>query len=237
MISPITKSNVAEAVFDKMLSMIATEEWKAGQKIPSENELKECFEVSRNTVRQAIQKLNALGVLEAKQGEGTFVKKIDTSFYINVLVPSAFLGNMDCMKVLEFEKSIQVESVKLVGQRATMEEIEGLKYYIEEMKKQTDPDLFFESDIEYHKYMSKITHNEMFYKSMNIIKDLLHGGLRQVVIKYGSNTSIEFHEKIYNLLKERRTAEAAEQMDIHMGDVVDKLYHVLCEKGEEGEMK
>ncbi len=231
MLEPVSRSNIAETVYNTMLSMIADNTWKEGEKIPSENELKDQFQVSRNTVRQAIHKLSALGIVEAKQGEGTFVKKIDTGFYINILIPSAFINNTsDCMKILEFEKSIQVESVKVATKRATDEEIEGLHGYLEQMKTAKDEASFFDADIEYHIYLSKVTHNEMFYKSMCIIRNLLRSGLLGVVMKYGSGTSIEAHTRVYGFMKTRKAEEAAQEMDRHMGDIVDKLYTVLNEK-------
>lgn len=219
----IKKVNIADIVYENMLEMVAGGSWPEGTKIPSENELKDMFQVSRNTVRQAIQKMSALGILEAKQGEGTYVRKIDTSFYLNILIPTVFLGDESCISILEFEKSIQVESVKLAGKKASLEEIEGLKRYIDLMEKESDPDQFFEYDIEYHKYLSQITHNEMFYKSMSIIKCMLKENLREIVVRYGTKESVSHHTLIYEYLKEGKILEAAELMDEHMQIVLDRL--------------
>lgn len=223
MIDPVKKVNIADVVYENMLEMIAGGNWPEGSKIPSENELKDKFKVSRNTVRQAIQKMNALGILEAKQGEGTYVKKIDTSFYLNILIPTVFLGDESCITILEFEKSIQVESVKLASKRASQEELDGLNWYIDQMELEHSPEQFFEYDIEYHKYLSKITHNEMFHKSMSIIKCMLKENLREVVAQYGTKESITHHKEIYHLLKEGRGVEAASMMDEHMEVVLDRL--------------
>ena len=64
-IKPIKRVNVGEQVLLQLKKMLIDGEWAPGSKIPSENELAELFEVSRITVRQALQKLNAL-----KQGLG-----------------------------------------------------------------------------------------------------------------------------------------------------------------------
>ncbi|MEY8354571.1 FadR/GntR family transcriptional regulator [Lachnospiraceae bacterium 54-53] len=226
MIDAIKKVNVADAVYESMIGLIAGGNWAEGTKIPSENELKGRFKVSRNTVRQAIQKMSALGIIEARQGEGTFVKKIDTSFYLNMLIPTVFLGDSSCITILEFEKSIQVESVKLAGKRASPEEIDGLKQYIQLMGNESDPEQFFEYDIEYHKYLSKITHNEMFYKSMSIIKSMLKENLREVVLRYGTKESIAHHTDIYQKLKSGEIQEATDIMDEHMKVMLDRLINI-----------
>lgn len=227
MIRAVKRMGISDSVYDQMLGMIASGAWSEGSKIPSENELKELFQVSRNTVRQAIQKMSALGIVEAKQGEGTFVRKIDTSFYLNILIPTAFLGNESCIDILEFEKSIQVESVKQAARKATREEIEGLQKYIVQMEQENDPDAFFECDNEYHIYLSKITHNEMFYKSMTLIKEILRGNLREVVVRYGTRESIDYHKKIYQYLIDGDEAHAAQLMDEHMQVILDRLMRIV----------
>ena len=95
MIQPIEKKNVADEVFEKMLNMIIEGDWKKGEMIPSENELREAFSVSRSTVRQAVQRLSALGIVRSRQGKGTYVEQVDTSFYLNLLIPSLMLSGGD----------------------------------------------------------------------------------------------------------------------------------------------
>lgn len=215
-ITQIEKVSVAGKVYENMLEMVADGTWPEGTKIPSENELSELFGVSRNTVRQAIQKMNALGILEAKQGRGTFVKKIDTSFCLNSLIPIVYLGVQDREAILEFEKGIQVESVKIAGKKATIEEIDGLAQYIDLMKRNISSDAFYEYDKEFHLYLSKITGNELFVKSMNIFKRMMRKTLVSVVSKYGRSQSIDAHEAIYQKLREGNIEEAAHIMDEHL---------------------
>ena len=126
MIQPIEKKNVADEVFEKMLNMIIEGDWKKGEMIPSENELREAFSVSRSTVRQAVQRLSALGIVRSRQGKGTYVEQVDTSFYLNLLIPSLMLSGGDSISILEFTKSIQVECVRIVSQCASDEEIARL---------------------------------------------------------------------------------------------------------------
>lgn len=221
-ITQIEKVRVAEQVYEHMLEMVADGTWSDGTKIPSENELSEMFGVSRNTVRQVIQKMNALGILEAKQGRGTFVKKIDTSFYLNSLIPTIYLDAQSSVAILEFEKSIQVESVKLAGKKASDEEIYGLVNYVNLMKNAVDSDAFYDYDKEFHLYISKITGNELFVKSMNIFKRMMRKNLVSVVNKYGRSQSINAHEEIYRNLKERNVEEAARIMDEHLQLNIDR---------------
>ncbi len=70
---------LVEKVRKSLEDDIINGKYKVGEKIPSEAGLVEQLQVGRNTVREAIQSLIYMGILEAKQGSGTFVKKKDFS--------------------------------------------------------------------------------------------------------------------------------------------------------------
>ena len=69
----IKKKSTADLVCEKMKSMISNGTWQYYQKIPSESDLAEMFGVNRLTVRIALQRLNALGILDTRVGDGTYV--------------------------------------------------------------------------------------------------------------------------------------------------------------------
>ena len=104
-ISNIEKLNLSDIIASEIKDRIINNIWKVGDKIPSENKLCEEFEVNRLTIRLAINKLNALGVLETKTGEGTYVKKINLYNYINQLIPFIISSN-EINHILEFEKTV-----------------------------------------------------------------------------------------------------------------------------------
>ena len=70
----ITKDNVSDLVFYRLSQYIVSGEWSSGTKIPPEMELADQLGVSRASVRSAIQKLQAFGMVKTQAGEGTFVE-------------------------------------------------------------------------------------------------------------------------------------------------------------------
>ena len=67
MIEPVKRSSIREQVFKQLERQIISGSWLPGTKIPSEHELASMMGVSRVTVREALQKLNTLGLLEARR--------------------------------------------------------------------------------------------------------------------------------------------------------------------------
>jgi len=225
MIKPIEKQNIVDTIYHTMLDMIITGTWKQGTKIPSENELSEAFAVSRDTVRQAINRFSAVGILRSHQGKGTYVQKIDTSFYMNSIIPVVFLGEDDGISVLEFMKAIQVESVRLICQRASDKEIEVLGNYLELMRStdSQDYETYFNHDVGYHRYLVQFTGNHLFEKAVDIAEQLLQVCLKEIVIFHGNEKSIQQHEECFKAIKERKVDKAVNIMVEHYDMLLERM--------------
>jgi len=68
------RSGLVDQVIDQLRQAIADGEWPVGQRIPAEPELVAALGVGRNTVREAVRALSHAGLLEVRQGDGTFVR-------------------------------------------------------------------------------------------------------------------------------------------------------------------
>ncbi len=86
MIKPIKKENTTDMIYSQLLDMIFSGEWKEGYQIPSETELSTQFGVSRGPVREALQRLNAMGVIISQQGRGSFVSASPWPEFFNVFL-------------------------------------------------------------------------------------------------------------------------------------------------------
>ena len=129
----MNKGSVVDEVLEQMMGKIVDGTWSQGDKIPSENELRDMLGVSRDTVRQAIKRMCALGLLESQQGRGTFVQNIDLSLYLTHLIPLVFLSEDDGSNLLQYMQVIQIASAKAAVEKATEEDIQALKNCLNEM--------------------------------------------------------------------------------------------------------
>ena len=103
--------------------------FKVGEKIPSEPDLVKEFSVSRNTIREAIQSLIQAGVLESRQGDGTYVLTNDR-FEANIFTR---LSNSKIQEVHEVRVSLEKEIVKLAAQRRTKDDLIEIKKALDEI--------------------------------------------------------------------------------------------------------
>lgn len=134
--------------------------FKLGEKIPSEPDLVKEFGVSRNTIREAIQSLIQAGVLESRQGDGTYVIAI-SKFEANILNR---LNKSKTSEVHEVRICLEKEIVKLAAQRRSDDDLKNIENALNQ--KNLTKGSFIENseaDLEFHLAIAKASHNSIFY--------------------------------------------------------------------------
>jgi len=226
-IRQIKKNCVSDEVFEQIKENIISGEWKPGDKIPAENELKDMFGISRNSVRTALQKLIALGILSSKQGEGTFVSELSPGIYMNALIPMLMLDNDGILEILEFRKIIEIESIKLATQRATIEEIEELEKLVESMNTMIGDNYhaqtFAAADSYFHEMLVKCARNSVLMKVYMIIKQLLLSNQLEIQRLMGPSLAFKYHPMILDAIKKGNQFTASELMKEHIEDTIEKV--------------
>ena len=213
----IKRKKVANLVFDQLMEEIVKGKWTPGTKIPSENELTKIFGVSRITVREALQRLGTLGLLETHQGEGTYVRQLSAGTFLNSLIPMLVLDPIELKQVMEFRKIIEVETVGLVVERASDEELEKLDEIFQKMKLQrSNAEKFAAEDLNYHIALAELSKNVLLIKVNQIIKDILMTSMADIVRALGSSYGLYYHQKLLEVIKTRDREKAMEVMEEHL---------------------
>lgn len=225
-IKPIRKVQVGEQVFQQLKALLIEGEWKQGDKLPSENELADLFGVSRITVRQALQKLVALGLLETRLGEGSFVKKVEIENCLNDLIPTMYLEDNSIFTVFEFREIIDSESARLAAMRATAEDIEILENIINimlEAQKSDDLQTFAKADLDFHFEIGRMTRNALIIRTNSILQDVLMVSMSEVVKQLGCEAGIYYHRKLLEAIRSHDCGLAMEVMREHIAKNTEKF--------------
>lgn len=117
--SLIPRHSLTERVIDAMRERISDGRWQVGDRIPTEPELVDMLGVGRNTVREATRALVHAGLLEARQGQGTYVRA--TSELAVALRRRATSARM--LEVLEVRRALESEAAGLAAQRRTANDL------------------------------------------------------------------------------------------------------------------
>lgn len=222
------KGKVTSGIVKYLRKNIQEGNWKVGEQIPSENELCATLGVSRVSVRNALQQMIALGILESKHGKGTFLISDDLSvFGDRQKEKSAYFGNAhltEMKQVLEFRALLEPSVCAQVAQNATPELIERLSALLEKMQQSIgESKEFVETDMRFHMEICQVIDNPFLTRTMAGIlqkKEETHHMLNMAVGYYGG---IYYHTLILEALKKHDAKRAKAVMREHIERSIDDL--------------
>lgn len=201
----VNKVNVVDHVYEQMKDKIIKGEWIPNEKIPSENQLCKAFGVSRNTVRSAIQRLKTMGVIESKQGQGTFICDSVDKTFIDSFIPVIHLNNAEMIQMLEFRKTIEYESVKMAARRRDINDLKRIEKALNKMKKNKDDyKKFTMADFQFHLNIVRASKNSIFYRAILRLKDIILIHLEDINKDGQLAQSVKNHRMLYDAIKEKK---------------------------------
>lgn len=218
-IKKIQKVSVGDEVFKQLKQMLIEGTWKPGDKLPSENTLAEMLGVSRITVRQVLHKLNAMGLIETRVGEGSFVRSLNVGESMQALIPTLYLNGAAARDVFEFRELIDVEAARCAARRATTEDIAELQRVMDQMLQYQDrEDLtgFAELDTEFHYLVAKASGNSLMLKTETILRDVIQETMKEIINRMGMESALVYHQAIIKAIQEKDEEKAAATMMRHL---------------------
>ena len=161
----IRKISATEAIVESIKSRIQEGEFGPGNRLPSEQGLLQEYHVSRLTLREALARLSASGIIEVKHGKGAFIKtKISIHALDNVLVPMFLSRDLNRMKDLEEARSlIESEVAAKAAEKRTVNQIKKLEKLFElDLKTVSSPEEYAERDFQFHLALAEVADNQFF---------------------------------------------------------------------------
>ena len=204
---------------------IYSNDFKIGDKLPSERELAHTFGVGRPTVREAILSLEIQGLLNSVQGKGTFICNQIKDNMTKSLSHITNISNIDIIKIVEYREMFEYSTVRLAAKNGTDEEIDVLKEILDGMEIMTDPQDMKKMDSKFHEQISLMSHNEListtFYSMRHFFEESIDASVMRVLLH--DESIVLYHKFIYESIRNRDGNAAYMFMQKHMQKVYDVL--------------
>jgi len=206
------KRSIVQRIIGEFRNALITKALKPGDKLPAEIELAGKFFVSRNAVREAIKMLVALGAVEIKRGDGTYIAKNISCSVIDPLIFDLLLAGGIPEELLELREMLEIGILEIVLKKVTEEDIykmEGAIELLEEdcRKGETDREVLKKHDLDFHYAFAGATHNPLVMKVARTIWEMFKASIEKAVQSRPEDT-VERHKMILEAVKERNMEKA-----------------------------
>ncbi len=223
-LKPIKPKRISDQVFEQIRELIFRGQLKPGEQLMPERELAEAMSVSRTTVRNAINKLVVLGLLEQKQGQGTFVLSPDKRRG-NPLAAAMEATDATLDDLLEVRLGLECNAASLAARRAGVSDIQFLENSIHEMAREVESGrLGTQGDVSFHMAISYATKNPVQIYLMKNFYDFLFVGIKKNLLHlYQDPANLEIilshHQSIFDAIRKKDPQEAFQAMHNHISYV------------------
>lgn len=203
----IKQTTVVKTILDTFKVLLLNKELKPGSRLPSEKEMVEQFGVGKSSVREAIKMLDAVGIIESKQGLGTFVCNEPKEDSLNPLIFQLILQQGTERELLSFRKMYETGYTFMAMDSMTEQDKLIIQGIIDERKFQLKNGLptTAKNDTDFHRAILKSTHNPYVIRTGEVL--------------------IELYEVTLNRNRDSFEISMLENKDYHI-----KIFDALCRK-------
>ena len=225
------KNSKDKQAYERVIEYIGQEveegKLNKGDKIPTERKMVEILGIGRNSIREALEILDILGIVERKQGNGTYIRSEFNSWFSGPMSIAFMLSDTGKSEIFEFRNMIEVEMATIAAERITDDEIEELKDSYEKLINTDDEFINAKYDNRFHSILAKATKNIILINSYNDMEDMMNMLIFDVrargIKSEGKELIVRIHRDVCQAIAERNPTEAREAMKRHMAAV--RKYH------------
>lgn len=213
-LSTARRTGLVDQVIEQLRRAVAGGEWRVGERIPNESVLVESLGVGRNTVREAVRALAHAGILEVRQGDGTYVRA--TSEVSGAL---RRLCGAELREVLQVRRALEVEGARLAAARCTPEDIAEMRTLLnrrDEDAAYDDTDAFARIDAEFHLAVVRGSGNRT-------LTELYRGLIEVVTASVATTRHVPVEMVDHGVLVDQIAAGDAEAAARTAGELLDRI--------------
>ena len=182
-LTSLRRSPLVDLAVAQLREQVLSGQWAVGTRLPAETELAQRLEVGRSTVREAVRALVHAGLLETRQGSGTYVRSV---------TPEAAweprLRRAAVLDAYEVRQALEVQAARLAATRRTDADIAALRACLAERERARahgKDARFIELDLAFHRAVVAAAHNPLLAEMFDSFVAVLREALLTVVADSG----------------------------------------------------
>jgi GntR family transcriptional repressor for pyruvate dehydrogenase complex len=222
---PVRRRNLSHSIAESLLDRIRAGEVGVGDRLPTEQGLMEEFGVGRNVIREAIQQLVAIGVLDVRPGRGTTVIGLGSDDLLDARTMSALLEDQTIADLYAFRMLIEVEIAEAAASHATAQQIQTIAdAHLEYERNLAAGQPVYRSDLSFHRAVALASNNQIYVRVLDALSDLLEASRERTDHVPGApERAAEQHGVILEAIRRGDGMAAREEMRQHIRRAIEVI--------------
>ena len=223
----IHRSRLYEEIADQIKIAIRKGELKPGDRLPSERELSQTFDVGRPAIREALRSLSAMDLIEVNMGKkGSVVKETDVPRYMAAIREQlSWLLRTDkkeLHELWEVRKYIELGIAHSAAAHATKKDIKKLEHLVKRMESASENiHKYLELAVKFHETLAQASKNKIFFIVWGMFEDVLLKGYLPIIDELfpeGPGKLLEANRVLLKAIKSKDSEAINKAMEIHASD-------------------
>ncbi len=234
----VQRTPLVDVVVERLRQSIESGNLSSGDRLPPEPELVSQLGVSRTVLREAIKRLQTIGLVTIRRGVGTYVADRNNLVNCIRLVRTAMaLSSDELIRFVELREAIEAHAARQAANIATEQDIVELALICDEMEDENqDYEKAMQLDLRFHLRLIEITGNKLMVNVLEILQEFIYEGMLRTTPKPRQRVvSRQGHMAIVDAIQNHNSDAAEAAIHYHMNLLVRRLQE--CEKPEQGKSR
>jgi GntR family transcriptional repressor for pyruvate dehydrogenase complex len=217
---PVRRRNISHTIAERLADQIRQGRRRPGERLPSERDLSEAFEVSRSSVREAIKTLESRGLVEGRQGEGTFVRRPSLEALVQVPAVPVSVTEREVLHLFEVREMLEPAVARTAAEQSSAADLAALRRMMQQQERMVENGRYSsDDDTRFHLRLVRITGNPVLIRLLEGVMHML-AVVREPALRAASTTGLRVtlagHWDVVRAVEAHDPGLAAEKMADHL---------------------
>jgi GntR family transcriptional regulator, transcriptional repressor for pyruvate dehydrogenase complex len=229
MFEEVRQSTVTQKIISQIRTAVLKGKLQPGDKLPSEKEMVEQFQVSKQSLREAIRALEHIGLVVVKKGigGGAFIVEVDPEIVKESLTNYLYFKSLSIENLSEFRKLIEPYAAAKVAENINAKQLQELNALNHSAVDHLKNDRIVEAgqdELDFHRFIARETNNPLLYLIVDFTESMLEDFKRLFLPDKAFYKEVfEFHDRIFEAIRDRDGQRASAEMLAHIEQVAREL--------------
>jgi GntR family transcriptional repressor for pyruvate dehydrogenase complex len=232
----VKKDTLSDQVIRFLIGLISDRQLRVGDVVPSEGQVSQLLNVSRNVVRESYRALAAIGVLSIRSGKKPRIKELDSAVLAMFFSYAAATSQVTAQQILELRRAIETQMAALAALNGTDDDLARIRDAGKRLHDLplTDPE-WIRCDFALHVAIAEAVHNPLFKIQLLALRapleESMRIGMRSMINSHTDSSIVLLHDRLVQAICGRDAAAASDAMEQHfLAPVSAMLNHGVAQR-------